>query len=413
MKIAIIGTGISGLVVAHLLHRDHDLTIFESQSHIGGHTLTSDIEFAGETYAVDAGFVVYNERTYPNFVRLLDRLSVGSQPTDMSFSVRDEKTGLEYCGSSLNGLFAQRVNLLRPNFWRMIGDIVRFNRAARREVQSGQSVETLGAFLEKGGYSKAFSDHYLVPMTAAIWSTDSATMLSVPAHFLFRFMDNHGLLGVRGHFPWRVVEGGSRTYVEAITASLRERIRLNTPVTGVRRTPSAVEVRSESASELYDQVVFATHSDQTLQLLDDPSAGEREILSAIPYQANEAILHTDMSLLPRRSRARASWNYLLTEEESERVQVTYDMTRLQRLGSPQRFLLSLNLTDRIAPELILRRFQFDHPLFTSAAVEAQKRHSEISGVNRTHYCGAYWRNGFHEDGVVSALRVGEALGSKM
>lgn len=414
MRIAVVGTGISGLVVAHLLHEDHDLTVFEAQSHIGGHTLTSDINFEGETYAVDAGFVVFNEVTYPSFVKLLQRLGVESQPTSMSFSVKCEQTGLEYSGTSLNTLFAQRRNLVRWSFLKMLMDIVRFNREARELLDQPAMAPTLRQVLAAGGYSEAFAEKYLIPMGAAIWSTSPARMLDFPASFFLSFLDNHGLLTVDDQFPWRVVKGGSKRYVEALTRPYRDRIRLNSPIRGIRRRPDRVELTTtDGKTETYDQVVVATHSDQALNILEDPSTTEREVLGAIPYQPNEAVLHTDTSVLPKKRRAWASWNYQIPRDPGDRVAVTYNMNRLQSLDSPVTFCVSLNPPEEIEPDRILRRFRFSHPLFTPEAVIAQQRHGEISGQQRTHYCGAYWRNGFHEDGVWSALRVGGTFGKEL
>jgi predicted NAD/FAD-binding protein len=413
MRIAVVGTGISGLVAAHLLHRDHDLTIFEAQSHIGGHTLTSDVSMAGRQYAVDAGFIVYNETNYPNFVRLLDRLGVETQPTSMSFSVKCGATGLEYAGTSLNALFAQRRNLLSVGFLRMLREIGRFNREALQSLANDPGDETLRDFLQRGGYSDRFIQHYLVAMAAAIWSTDPERMLSVPARFLFGFLDNHGLLSIDGHHPWRVITGGSRSYVRKLVAPFRDRVRLDTPVLSLDRQSKGVAVSTPSSKEIFDQVVIATHSDQALRMLAEPTDGEREILSAIPYQPNEAVLHTDESVLPTRRRAWASWNYYLPERPSETVAVTYNMSELQSLDTETPFCVSLNMTDHIDPAKIIRSFSFDHPLFTPESVAAQKRHSEISGVDRIHYCGAYWRNGFHEDGVVSGLEIGKAFGESL
>ncbi|MGB5880922.1 MAG: FAD-dependent oxidoreductase [Thermoanaerobaculia bacterium] len=414
MRIAIIGTGISGLVVAHLLHEEHDLTLFEAQTHIGGHTLTTEIDVDGERFAVDAGFVVFNQITYPSFIKLLDRLGVQSQPTTMSFSVKCEETGLEYSGTSLNTLFAQRRNLVRWSFLAMLMDIVRFNREARELLRQDSVAPTLRQFLAAGGYSKSFVEKYLVPMGAAIWSASPDSMLDFPASFFLSFLDNHGLLTVDNQFPWRVIRGGSERYVEALSRPFRDRIRLKTPVRGIRRHPHHVELKTaEGPTETYDQVIVASHSDQALDLLEDPCPEEREILGAIPYQPNEAVLHTDTSVLPRNRRAWASWNYQILRETGNRVVVTYNMNRLQSLDSPETFCVSLNLTDRIDPDRILRRFHFSHPLFTPAAVNAQRRHAEISGQRRTHYCGAYWRNGFHEDGVWSGLQVGRFFGKEL
>ena len=408
MRLAIVGSGISGLVCAHLLHDEHDLTLFEAGSHVGGHTLTSRIEDGDREHWVDAGFIVYNEVNYPHFVRLLERLEVESQPTSMSFSVRDDQTDLEYCGTSLDTLFAQRRNLLRPSFYRMLADIARFNRDGKTLLTNNGSQPTLGAFLETGGYRRELVEQYLVPMAASIWSTQPATMFDFPATFVLEFLDNHNLLDARGHHHWRTIRGGSCRYVEALIRPFRERIRLRTPVAAIHRERSGVElVTRDGERQRFDEVIVATHSDQALAMLAEPSPAERQVLGAIPYQPNRASLHTDESVLPRRERARASWNFLRPADGANdgALRLTYDMCRLQSLDARSRFCVSLNTDERLDQGRILRRFEFAHPLFTPPAVAAQRRHAEISGADRIHYCGAYWGNGFHEDGVVSALAV--------
>jgi predicted NAD/FAD-binding protein len=414
MRIAVIGTGISGLVAAEALHEEHDLAVFEAGDHIGGHTSTVDVELESGRFAVDTGFVVFNDVTYPNFVALLDRLGVASRPTSMSFSVRCERTGLEYCGTSLNTLFAQRRNLVRPSFYRMLADILRFNRESKALLATGRVNDELGTILAKGRYSREFIDRYIVPMGAAIWSTSPDRMLRFPARFFLQFLSNHGLLGVDEHLQWRTVEGGSRTYVEKLTEPFRDRIRLRSPVLSVRRETDRVAVCTQAGGvEEFDEVVFATHSDQALSLLEDPSDAEVEILGAIPYQDNAVVLHTDSSLLPRSRRAWASWNYHILRTDSERVVTTYNMSKLQGIDAGETFCVTLNRTADIDPARVIRTQSMAHPMFTPGAIEAQKRHHEISGVRRTHYCGAYWRHGFHEDGVVSGLRVAERLGTRL
>ncbi|HET9205429.1 MAG TPA: FAD-dependent oxidoreductase [Burkholderiaceae bacterium] len=404
MKIAIVGTGIAGNVVAHRLHRAHDITVYEAAGHIGGHTHTHRIELDGEVQQVDTGFIVFNHRTYPNFVRLLDELGVASHDSSMSFSVRNERSGLEYTGTTLNTLFAQRRNLVRPSFLRMVGEILRFNREAPRLLECDGSEIALGDYLGEHRYSRRFIDDYLVPMGAAIWSTDPQRMLKFPARFFVRFMHNHGMLSVNDRPVWRVVRGGSARYVERLVAPWRHRVRLNCPVIQVRRLNDGVWVSAQGApTERYDHVFFACHADQALRLLADPSAAEREILGALPFQRNEAVLHTDTSLLPRRRLAWAAWNYHVLNGLGQRVALTYNMNILQGLSSRHTFCVTLNRSDAIDPRHVLKRLTYEHPLFTPAGVAAQQRHHEISGVQRTHYCGAYWRYGFHEDGVVSAL----------
>jgi predicted NAD/FAD-binding protein len=406
LSIAIVGAGISGLTAAYLLHGMHDITLFEAEQQPGGHSSTTRIKRHGRPFDVDTGFVVYNEITYPNFVKLLDRLGVESEPTSMSFGVRCDRTGLEYCGTSLNTLFAQRRNLLRPSFLRMLRDILRFNREASELLEREAVVRTLGQFLEQRRFGSELVQHYVLPMAAAIWSASPARILDFPVHFFVRFFSNHGLLGTKSHLQWRVIKGGSRRYVEPLTEAFRDRIRTSTPVRSVRRFPDGVEVTPEGrAPERYDHLILATHSDQALDLLKDPTESERRILAALPYQDNDAALHIDESLLPRNHRARASWNYRIPADPWGRANVTYDMTRLQNLKTDEHICVSLNESGDIDPYKVIRRMEHAHPLFTPESLEAQAAHGEISGVGRTHYCGAYWRNGFHEDGVFSALRV--------
>lgn len=403
MKIAIIGSGIAGNTLAHHLHKHHEITVFEAGSHIGGHTHTHDIEHKGRRYSVDTGFIVFNDRTYPNFIALLNELGVDWQASDMSFSVHCEKTGFEYNGTSLNTLFAQRRNLFKPSFYRMIGEIMRFNKSSLELLAEGPEIR-LGDYLARGKYSQQFIDYYIIPMGSAIWSTEARQMLDFPARFFVRFFHHHGMLTVNDRPQWRVIKGGSARYVEALTASFRERIRLDTPVEHVRRLKRSVRVKPlNGPEETFDWVFFACHSDTALTMLKDPSAAEREILSAIPYQENSVYLHTDRSLLPRRKLAWAAWNYHVTAAPIDRVAVTYNMNILQGLDSPEPLLVTLNHTRNINPAHVIKRLTYHHPLYTTAGTMAQARHAEISGINRTAYCGAYWRNGFHEDGVVSAL----------
>lgn len=406
MKIAIIGSGIAGNVAAYHLRREHDITIFEAGDHVGGHTHTHAIEQHGQSYNVDTGFIVFNDWTYPNFIALLDELGVPSQESAMSFSVRAEQSGIEYNGTSLNTLFAQRRNLLRPSFLRMIRDILRFNREAPALLDSTGDDITLGDYLAAQRYSRTFIEHYIIPMGAAIWSTDAENMQRFPARYFVRFFHNHGMLSVDQRPQWRVVQGGSARYVEKLTASFQDRIRLNTPVEWIRRVPGQVLVKARGLdAERYDQVFLACHSDQALALLADASAQEREVLGAIPYQENEAVLHTDTRLLPRRKLAWAAWNYHVLPEARERVALTYNMDILQGLDTPSPFLVTLNHSAAIEPAKIIKRISYHHPLYTRAGVAAQARQAEINGPLNTYYCGAYWRFGFHEDGVVSALNA--------
>ena len=402
MRVAVIGSGIAGNVVARRLYHEHDVTVFEAGSHAGGHSDTHDVEVGGRRVCVDTGFIVYNERTYPRFTALLAELGVATQESSMSFSVRDEAAGLEYNGTSVTALFAQRRNLVRPAFLGMVRDILRFNREAPALLDGPGDELTLAELLDRGRYGRAFREHYIVPMGAAIWSTSPAAMLGFPARFFVRFLHNHGMLTVDQRPVWRTIRGGSRQYVDRLIAPFRRRVRLDTPVQWVRRRRqfAIVKPRGHDA-EHFDAVFFACHSDQALALLADADAAEREVLSAIPYQRNEAVLHTDPRLLPRRKLARAAWNYHVAVQDGP-VAVTYDMNVLQRLVTPEPLLVTLNRSDAIDPARILKRITYHHPLFTPASVTAQARQRELNGVNRTYYCGAWWRNGFHEDGVVSA-----------
>ena len=406
MKVAIIGSGIAGNVVAHHLHAAHDITVFEAAGHIGGHTHTHTVELDGERHAIDTGFIVYNDWTYPNFSALLNELGVESQPSAMSFSVRNEASGLEYNGTTLNTLFAQRRNLLRPSFHRMVRDILRFNHIAPELLEAANEI-CLGDYLAAGKYSPQFINNYLIPMGAAIWSTDPTRMLSFPARYFVQFFHNHGMLSVDKRPQWRAIRGGSARYVEKLTAPFRQRIHLNCPVESVRRLPNGILIKPRGTdTERYDQVFFTCHSDQALALLADASPLEKSILGAIPYQENEAVLHTDTTLLPRTRRAWAAWNYHVIEgTDAARAILTYNMNILQTLKSRHTFCVTLNRTAHIAPRKIIKRITYHHPLYTLAGVAAQARQSEINGVNRSYFCGAYWRFGFHEDGVVSALNA--------
>ena len=405
-KIAIVGSGVSGLVTAYLLHPDHDITLFEANDYIGGHTHTTEVEQEGRIYSVDTGFIVFNEHTYPNFVRLLNRLNVASQTSDMSLSVRCEATGLEYNGTSLNKLFAQRRNLYRPSFHRMLKDILRFYRESRELLDGEDHSTTLGDYLAQNRYSREFVDHHIVPMGAAVWSASPGNMRLFPARYFVQFFYNHGFLNVHDRPQWRTVAGGSHQYVKAIVALLGDRIRLGCPVTSVARHPESIKIRLKNGvAEPFDAVILAVHSDQALHMLSDPSPAEREILGAIPYQPNETVLHTDASLLPRTRRAWASWNVHLPEQVDDRVTVTYDMNILQNLKAPETVCVTLNRSEAIDPERVILSQTYHHPVYTVETVAAQRRRDEINGINRTYYCGAYWGCGLHEDGVKAALRV--------
>jgi predicted NAD/FAD-binding protein len=403
MKVAVIGSGIAGNVAAYKLRKEHDITVFESGSYVGGHTNTMDVYEDDRALAVDTGFIVFNDRTYPNFIRLLEEIGQESQPSEMSFSVQADDGRVEYSGSSLNGLFAQRKNLLRPSFYRMIRDILRFNRTTLPNVDRLDGAETLRNYLLENRYSKEFIDHYLIPMAAAIWSAEPGSVLEMPVKFLVRFFANHGLLQISDRPVWHVIKGGSREYVNKLVAGHQDRIRLNSPVQSIRRTDDYVEVHSATGgSERFDYVFVACHSDQALSLLQDASPMEREVLGAIQYQSNEAILHTDASLMPRKQCAWSAWNYHIPRDSARHVAVTYNMNILQGLKANKQYLVTLNNDRHIDPGKVIRTVQYEHPVYSRESVAAQRRQSEIN-EDRTFFCGAYWRNGFHEDGVVSAL----------
>jgi len=415
MKIAIIGSGIAGLTCAYLLNRRHEITLFEASDWIGGHTHTVDVRLDGRDYAIDTGFIVFNDWTYPNFIRLLERLGVASRPTEMSFSVHDPASGCEYNGNNLNSLFAQRRNLLSPSFLGMLRDILRFNREALKDLAEeriGGDI-TLGNYLARGRYGRRFIDHYIVPMGAAIWSMSLEDMLDFPLQFFVRFFKNHGLLSVNDRPQWRVIEGGSRAYVAPLTSSFRERIRLNCPVWLVERDADGVALLSPAGRERFDKVVFACHSDQALALLAAPTPVERQILGALRYAENDVVLHTDTRLLPQRPLDWASWNYRLGGPARQPAAVTYNMNILQGIEAPKTFCVSLNQTAAIDPAKILGRYNYAHPQYSLAGIAAQARWRELYGQQHSFYCGAYWANGFHEDGVVSALRVADAFGERL
>ena len=421
MKIAVIGSGISGLTCAHLLDPDHDVTVFEAGERVGGHTNTVDVVVpnrSGQLHsvAVDTGFIVFNEGNYPNFITLLDRLGVASQQSEMSFSVMAASTGLEYRGTNLNTLYAQRRNILSASFTRMLIDIVRFNRAGRAALDQPDSfpdLMTLREFVAKRTYSKRFVSEFLIPFGAAIWSADPETFLEFPASTYFRFMENHGLLSLQGIPTWRTVTGGSREYVRALTARLKRPVQLLSPIRAVRRStdpsrPFSIEVSIEmedGRSQAFDAVVLACHSGQSLSMLSDATAAEIEVLSSIKFQPNTATLHSDSTLLPRIPRARASWNYHLGAGSGDVATLTYWMNKLQSIDSPTNLLVTLNRSGEINPETVLGEFHYEHPVFDAAAIAAQERRPEIQGVQATFFAGAYWGFGFHEDGVNSALDV--------
>jgi predicted NAD/FAD-binding protein len=415
MKIAVIGAGISGLTAAWSLAAEHDVHVYEAGAQPGGHTATVDVQYRDEHHAIDTGFIVHNDRTYPHFIAMLNKLGVATRPAPMSFSVTDALSGIEYAGTNLNTLFAQRSNLLSPRFLRMVRDILRFNREAEAHLASEPALAdaTLGEYLHEFGYSDAFRDLYLIPMGAAIWSSNTRTMTQFPLQFFVRFFRNHGLLDLRNRPQWRVIEGGSRAYLAPLTAPFRDQLYVNTPVQEIWRVPvrggMQVRIVSPRGTETFDSVILACHSDQALRMLSDVSPAERSVLGAIPYTRNDVVLHTDISMLPRNRRCWSSWNVNLGRVPAEQPALTYNMNILQGLRSSQTWCVSLNQTRLIQQEKIHGIYSYSHPLFTLEGVRAQQRWHEINGINNTWFCGAWWRNGFHEDGVWSALRVVDAL----
>lgn len=414
-RVAIIGSGVSGLVCAYLLHPAYDVTVFEADRRLGGHTNTVIVNDPGAgPLAIDTGFIVFNEWTYPHFIQLLERLDVAWRDSDMSFSVSCRRSGLEYGGGGFRAVFAQPENMVSPRFLRMLADLVRFYQDASVLLDEPGD-ETLGEFVSRRGYSDFFIEKHLVPIGAAIWSADPRQWLQVPARFAIRFFANHGMLNLLHRPLWRTVVGGSRSYVEALVRRVgSRRFLVDAPVLGVRRDAGGVELdlggHADGRKARFDQVILAVHSDQALGLLVDPSPIEREVLGSIRYQPNQAVLHTDTSLLPRARRAWSSWNYLIPESQSALATLTYNMNMLQGLPSEETYCVTLNPDRPIAPERVLGAYGYAHPVFDPLSVRAQQRWGELSGRMRTHYCGAYWRYGFHEDGVVSALRVARRFG---
>lgn len=412
MKIAIVGSGISGLTCAWHLSQKHEVHVFEANDYLGGHTHTVDVETPSGHYSIDTGFIVFNDWTYPEFIKLMTALSVKWKDSTMSFSVKAEANGLEYNGTSINSLFAQRRNFFNPKFHRMIQDILLFNRESVSVLDSPND-QTLGQYLKQHGYSQSFKDYYIVPMGAAIWSSSAAQMDEFPIEYFVRFFKNHGMLSVSERPVWKVIEGGSRSYLEPLTRSFQDTIHLNAPVRSVRRTADhvvlSIEEQGTTIEATFDEVIFASHSNQTAKILVDGTETERAVLSAFQYQPNETVLHTDETILPKKRIARAAWNYFVPNHAQNKVAVTYIMNILQGISAPETFSVSLNMSHLIDPTKVLRKFNYEHPVFNQNAFRAQKRWSEISGKNRTHFCGAYWGYGFHEDGVKSALKVCETF----
>ena len=426
-NIAIIGSGISGLTTAYLLAKKHKVTVFEKSAHIGGHTATVDVEVDNKSYAIDTGFIVFNNKTYPNFLALLDEIGVGKQEAEMSFSVHNTKTKLEYNGHNLNTLFAQRRNLFRPKFWGLVKEILRFNKLCKQayESQKFNEADTLGDFLIEHDFSQFFAEHYILPMGAAIWSSSLTQMEGFQFQFFVKFFHNHGLLNIADRPQWYVIPEGSRSYLSPLCQSFSDSIRVNSPIKFITRKNDKVQLHFSNINnenddltndtgdlhndvehvEEFDEVVLACHSDQALALLEDPSGEESTILSAMPYSENSVVLHTDISLLPKRKKAWASWNYQLSTDRDKPASVTYNMNILQSLNSEHTFCVTLNQRESIAPDKILREFTYHHPIFSLESIGAQQQRKQICGQRHTHYAGAYWHSGFHEDGVRSGVEV--------
>ncbi|MFI9830890.1 NAD(P)/FAD-dependent oxidoreductase [Streptomyces sp. NPDC051913] len=411
---AVIGSGVAGLTAAHILSRAHHVTLYEADDRLGGHAHTHELTAPdGRTHRVDSGFIVHNRRTYPNLRRLLRELDVATQESEMSMSVRCEGCGLEYAGArGLRGLLAQPHNILRLPYLRMLGEVPRFHRAARRLLETGaDDTLTLGTFLDRAGFSSYFRAHFMTPVVSAVWSCDAETALGYPAAYLFRFLAHHGMLSVTGSPVWRTVTGGSRTYVDRIAADLHE-VRVGTPVRAVLRHADGVDVTADDGTTAsYDHVVLATHPDQTLRMLADATPDEKEVLGAFRYSRNTTLLHTDTSLLPQASAARASWNYLMPDcgAGADRVRVSYDMNRLQRLDAPHTYVVTLGGHDRVDPARVLARMTYEHPVYTPESVTAQRRLPALSSTV-TAFAGAYHGWGFHEDGCRSGVQAAAALG---
>ncbi|MGK0442006.1 MAG: putative NAD/FAD-binding protein [Pseudohongiellaceae bacterium] len=413
-KIAIIGSGISGQSAGYLLSQKHQVTLFEANDYLGGHTATVDVEVAGKCLAIDTGFIVFNDRTYPNFIKLMKQLGIDSQPTEMSFSVHNHANGLEYNGHNLNTLFAQRRNLFNPRFYGFIKEILRFNKLAKNTsvLALDGNNETLGSFLDKHGFGEYFANNYILAMVAAIWSSSINSCRDFPLSVFLQFFNNHGLLDINNRPQWYVIKGGSRSYISHLTNPIQD-IRLSTPVLSVARHDNKVTVMTAIGAEQFDEVIFACHSDQALTLLNDASVQEKSVLGGLSYRENEVVLHTDTALLPQRKKAIASWNYWIDSNTNDLPCLTYNMNILQSLDIETTICVTLNQAQSIDPSKILRKFTYAHPVINLESLAAQAKRGEICGVNSTHFCGAYWYNGFHEDGLRSALDVCQRFGASL
>ena len=411
-RIAVIGSGISGMSAAYLLSQHHHITLFEANDIVGGHTATKKVSVPSGEYDIDTGFIVFNDRTYPNFLKLLDTLGLSKQPTEMSFSVCHSPNGLEYNGNNLLSLFAQRRNWLNPRFYHFLYSIVRFNKLAKAAHASGNDGGTLGEFLTRHDFNHYFCLHYILPMVAAIWSSSVSDARIMPLKFFLKFFINHGLLEIEDRPQWYVIPGGSQSYIPHLLDPVQE-VRTNAPVTGIRRGDEGVDITTAQGIERFDEVIIACHSDQALAMLDDASEDEQSLLGQMKYRNNDVALHTDVSMLPDRRAAWASWNYSLAGGADAPPSLTYNMNILQGVNAPETFCVTLNKTESIDPNKILGRYQYAHPVMDEAMINAQQHRHKICGKNRTHFCGAYWYNGFHEDGLRSSLDVCQRFGVEL
>ncbi len=410
-RIAVIGAGISGMAAAYALGKRHEVWLFEREARLGGHTHTVAVETPRGRVGIDTGFIVFNERNYPRLLNLFAELGIRSQRSDMSFSVSDRRTGFEYSSRGANGFFADRANLLRASHFRLLGEIRRFHRRARHllDGQAAQGGDSLGldAWLGQEGFSEAFASHFLYPMASSIWSTPRSQVGEFPARMMARFFHNHGLLQMFGNPTWRVVRGGSSAYIAPLTAHLKDRVVLGARVGSIERAPDRVTVHMAGGPSMaFDELVLACHGDEVLPLLADPTPIEQEVFSRFETSCHDTWLHTDSSLLPWRRAARASWNYHVA---GAGVTLTYHMNRLQGIDADEDYCVTLDPAGLVDESKVIRKLTYRHPIYTAESLRAQRRWSEVSGRNRTHYCGAYWFDGFHEDGVRSAYRVAEAL----
>lgn len=402
MKIAIIGSGISGNTLAYHLNSNHQITLFESNSRVGGHSHTHEIEISNQKLNVDTGFIVFNKKTYPHFINLLHELKVPYENSAMSFSVKDSQKDFEYNGTNLNALFAQRKNLISPTFYKMIKEILRFNKNSTLLLKNNEEI-SLGEYLDREAYSDFFKKYYILPMGSAIWSSDVKTMMTFPAKFFVRFFDNHGMLNINDRPQWLTITGGSINYVKKLISPFEKNIKLNSQIKSVERKNDHVAIQFHDRTERFDWVFFACHSDEALKLIKSPTQDEKNVLKAIPYKDNEVILHFDERFMPRRKLAWAAWNYHVTEDSSSPVSLTYNMNILQNLKTNVPVLVTLNPQEKIDKHKIIKKLSYAHPQYSLKSIEAQSKHHLISGVNRTSFAGAYWGNGFHEDGVKSAI----------